>query len=256
MPEKQQSGVKSVVFALHMLEYITKQQRSVGISELARAFDAPKSRIHRHIMTLLSAGYLVRDESTERYSISARLLSLAQAAGESFELAAAARPSAQALRDELGHAVAVGQAETEGIRILLMVPTRSNIEIGVKSGSLLAYHSSAQGKIAMAYGPSELLEATVAQPLERTTPYTITDPAQLREEVAAIRKRGWATALNEAMIGLNALAVPVFDALGGFIGTMAITDSIQFIHEAPTPRQLELLQQAAARVSDNLGSRD
>lgn len=256
MTEKPQSGVKSVVFALHMLEYITKQQRSVGISELAREFDAPKSRIHRHIVTLLSAGYLIRDESTERYSISARLLALAQAAGDSFELAAAARRVARDLRDDLGHAVAVGQVESEGVRILLMMPTKSNIEIAVKSGSLLAYHSSAQGKVALAFGDPTLLDETLSRPMERTTPYTITSEKRLREEVAAVRRQGWAVAPNEAMVGLNALAAPVFDALGGFVGTIAMTDSIQFITETPTPLQIEKLQEAASKVSGNLGSRD
>ena len=83
-------SIQAVEFALEILEYVARCQTSVGVSEMARAFDTTKSRIHRHLQTLVSAGYLIRNEDTERYSISARLMALGQAVSESFELATAA----------------------------------------------------------------------------------------------------------------------------------------------------------------------
>ena len=68
----------------------------------------------------MTAGYLIRNEETERYSVSARLMALGQAVSESFEIANAARDVARALRDSLGHAVAVSQPESDGIRIVLL----------------------------------------------------------------------------------------------------------------------------------------
>ena len=57
------------------------------------------------------------------------------------------------------------------------------------------------------------------------------------------------------MVGLNALAAPIFDALGGYVGSIAMTDSIQFIPETPTTEQVRQLLLAAERVSANLGFR-
>src|SRR5690606_12222063 len=133
-------------------------------------------RIHRHLQTLVAAGYLIRNEDTERYAISGRLMALGQAVSESFELASAAREIARELRDLLGHAVAISQPEREGNRILLIVPSRSNIDIYVKPGSVLQFHSSAQGKITLAFGDALLLPRLVSDGLEMVTPYTITDP--------------------------------------------------------------------------------
>lgn len=249
------SGVQAVEFALNILEYIAQCQTTVGVSELSRAFDTTKSRTHRHLQTLVSAGYLIRDEDSERYSISARLMALGQAVSETFELAASARHVARELRDILGHAVAISQPEKDGNRILLLMPSRSNIEIHVKPGSLLKFSSSAQGKITLAFGDAMLMPQIIAAGLPMETPYTITDPAQLQEEVQAVRRRHWAAAPNEAMIGLNALAAPIFDALGGYVGSIAITDSVQFIPETPTTEQVRQLLIAADKISVNLGHR-
>lgn len=248
-------GIQAVEFALHILEYIAQCQTSVGVSELGRAFGTTKSRIHRHLQTLVSAGYLIRDDETERYSISARLMALGQAVSETFELAAAGREAARELRDRLGHAVALSQPDREGNRILLVMPSRSNIEIYVKPGSVLQYHSSAQGKVSLAFGDTKLLPQAIDAGLAMVTPYTITDPAQLKTEVEATRRRRWAMAPNEAMVGLNALAAPIFGALGGYVGSIAITDSIQFIAETPTTEQVRMLVNAAERISANLGYR-
>lgn len=248
-------SIQAVEFALEILEHVARGQSSVGVSEMARAFNTTKSRIHRHLQTLVSAGYLIRNEETERYSISARLMSLGQAVSESFELATAAREVARELRDQTGHAVAISQPEPDGVRILLIVPSRSNIEIHVKPGSLLQYHASAQGKITLAFGDRLLLPRVLSEGLDMRTPYTVTDPDQLQAEVEAVRRRRWATGPNEAMVGLNAVAAPIFDALGGFVGSIAINDSVQHIAQDPALDQIQAVMAAADKISANLGFR-
>jgi IclR family transcriptional regulator, KDG regulon repressor len=250
------SGVQAVVFALDTLEFIAQQQGSVGVTELARAFETTKSRMHRHLQTLMTAGYLVRDPRTERYRVSARLVALGQAVSEGFEFAQAARDVTRELRDKLGHAVVLSQTEDEGIRVVSLMPSRSSVEIGVKPGSVLAFHASAQGKISLAFGAPSLARRVLAGELPMNTAYTIGDPGRLQTEIDLTLKRGWAAAPNESVIGLNALAAPVFDALGHFAGTIAIVDSIQFIAENPSVAQVREITEAAAQISRNLGYRD
>ena len=47
------------------------------------------------------------------------------------------------------------------------------IEIGVKPESLLHFHSSAQGKIALAFGSDQSRAAAIGPDLERMTPQTM-----------------------------------------------------------------------------------
>lgn len=253
--EQRSGGVQAVVFALDTLEYVAQHQASVGVSELARAFGTTKSRMHRHLQTLMTAGYLVREPQTERYRASARLVALGQAVSEGSELARAAREVTRRLRDKLGHAVVLSQTEDDGVRILLLVPSKSSVEIAVKPGSVLSFHASAQGKVALAFGDPSRSQHVLAGELPPKTACTICEPKRLQTEIDVTKRRGWASAPNEAVIGLNALAAPVFDALGRYAGAIAIVDSIQFIPEHPNREYVQELIAAAAQISNNLGYR-
>jgi DNA-binding IclR family transcriptional regulator len=251
---KRRSGsVQSVVFALNIIEHLANRKSAVGVSELARAFHTTKSRMHRHLRTLGEAGYIVRDEETERYRISTRLMALGQAIGDNFDLTATARPTLSELRETLGHSAVLSIPEPEGVRIVFLMRGKSSVEIGVKLGSVMRYHESAQGKVALAFGEAALRRDVLSSELPMSTPFTVTDPEKLAVEIDAVKQRGWAVAPNESTIGLNALAAPVTDAFGTFVGTLAIVDSIQYIGANPTPEQVRHVTQAATKVSAALG---
>lgn len=253
--QKTGEGVQAVVLALRMLEHIAQSQRALGVTELARAFGTTKSRIHRHLQTLVGAGYLIHESETERYRVSARLMALGQTVSEGHELSITARPAMIDLRERFGHSVGLSVPEGPSMRIIATLPGRSNIEMGVKPGSLLPLHSSAQGKIGLAFGDEGLIRQLMQKPLDASTPETLIDPVELAASLQSIRKQGWAVAPNESLIGINALATPIFDAMGRFSGSIAVVDSIQFIPGEPSAALIEGVKQAANRISADLGFR-
>lgn len=248
-------GVQAVSFALAILEYLAQRRSTVGVTDLARMFETTKSRMHRHLQTLVAAGYVIREEETERYRTGARLIALGRAVSENFELTAAARPVMERLRETLGHAVTLSQAELDGMRVIATLGGKSSFEIGVKPGSILQPNATAQGKLLLAFGGDVVLAHALKRKLPASTPYTSTNAAELRAEIEWIRRQGWAVAPSQAVIGLNALAAPIFDAIETFVGTIAIVDSIQFIPEKPTAEQIRNIVDAGRRISANIGYR-
>ncbi|MCB1423590.1 MAG: IclR family transcriptional regulator [Nitratireductor sp.] len=246
-------GIQSVVLALRVIEHLAQSRRPIGVTSLANDLGTTKSRIYRHLQTLVQQGYIVRSEETERYKVGSRLISLGRQVSENNSLVNAAHYPMRELCETLGHSCVLSQIEEEGARVLLTVPGKSSIEIGVKPGSLLKFNNSAQGKIVAAFSPQAKIERILARPLERTTPNTITDPAKLREHLAMIRERGWATAANESAIGLNTLAFPLFDEMGAVVGSVAIVDLVQFIEAQPSAEQISETARTARRIWQNLG---
>jgi hypothetical protein len=53
-------GVQAVVLALRILEHLAHDGRPVGVTALARALGTTKSRIHRHLQTLAQEGYILQ----------------------------------------------------------------------------------------------------------------------------------------------------------------------------------------------------
>jgi IclR family KDG regulon transcriptional repressor len=246
-------GIQAVVLALHILERLAEEGRPMGVTALATALGTTKSRIFRHLQTLMQHGYIVQSDETERYRVGARLVTLGHAVGNSLDIVSAGYSAIRDLRDNLGHSAVISQVEADGVRIVSTVSGKSAIEIGVRPGSLLGFHNSAQGKIALAFGSDGLRAAVFNARLEKHTPSTIASPGALRTELERVRQQGWAAAPNEAVIGLNALAAPVFDAAGTLAGAIAIVDSVQFITQHPTAQQIDKTVAAARRVSAALG---
>jgi IclR family transcriptional regulator, KDG regulon repressor len=246
-------GVQAVVLVLKILELLSKERKAIGVTALAQAIGTTKSRVHRHLQTLLSQGYVVQAPETERYQAGPRLVTLGRGVSGNFNLVQAASPALLQLRDALGHFSVVSQLEPDGMRVLATVSGKSAIEIGVKQGSLMAFHTTAQGKVALAFGAPELLSRVTSGRLEMATPRTIVSADALRREINTVRKRGWAIAPNQSLLGLNALAAPIFDASGALIAAVAIVDSIQFIEDKPFDEQIRQTVAAGRRISEALG---
>lgn len=245
-------GVQAVVFALNILEFMARQSEAIGVTELANAFGTTKSRIFRHLRTLLLQGYIVQDDAG-RYKVGTRLVALGNAVMQNFDLVQVSAVAMRALRDKVGSSVVLCHAEAEGVRVLSVVQGQSQIEITVRPGSLMGFHASAQGKVSLAYGPPDVLARLLARPLKAHSPQTIVDAGQLRDELAQVRRQGWASAPNQAVTGLNAVAAPLFDAAGVLIGTLAVVDSVQFLPEPPPEDLLQQLTRAARTISSSMG---
>lgn len=250
---KEAGGIQAVVMALQLVAYLSKQTEAVGVTAIAEALGTTKSRIHRHLQTLVQQGYARQEAISERYHIGPALINIGISISENYDLVGMARSALRELREALGHSAVVSRIEPDGVRVLLTLSGKSPIEIGVKPGSLLSLHATGQGKVTLAFGAQETRERIFDSELEALTPHTITTSRALAAELARVKKQGWATAPNETLIGMNALAAPVFDGRGVLAGTISIVDSIQYIPAVPTPEQIKHTLIAAAKVSAALG---
>lgn len=245
-------GVQAVIIALKILELLAASRAPRGVTELAIELGTTKPRVFRHLRTLAQYGYVVQEESG-KYRSGPRMMVLAQAVGEHLDIVTSARPQMRALRDKLGHTVMLAGIESDGIRILEVVLGKSDLQVSQRAGAKLGFHYSALGKIALAFGPGELLEGLASRPLDARTPHTIVSMAALRRELQAVKKHGWAHAPNEGVIGLNALAAPIFDGHARLAGIIAILGTIQFIPQEASTTQINAVKTAARGISRGLG---
>jgi DNA-binding IclR family transcriptional regulator len=243
----------SVDLVLSLIERLARADRPHAMSDIARDMGISKARAHRHLRALMLHGYVLQDPETERYGIGIKLLTLGESVRDRFDVVTATKPEMGRLRDQTGQTVTVSALVEGSIVVLDLLQGKTLVEFGIRPGSTLDFHASAHGLVALAYGPSYLLERALERPLKAWTPSTLTDPVKLRAEVETVRRRRWATAADQLLVGVNALASPVFDYRNEWRGTIAIVGSTQFIDAAPAARQLALVVEAASEASRRLG---
>lgn len=246
------AGVRSVQLALDVLEAVASAEEELGVTQLAARLNVTKGSVHRHLHTLVERGYLAQNAATSRYLIGPRSRLLTRLAPD-MDLVQLAEDPMRALRDGLGHTVVLSETTPRGALVVAKLTGTSPIEIGVRPGSELSFHASAQGKIMLAFAPRPFQERVLAQPLAAFTDRTVTAPARIEVELVEIARRGYATAPEQVLLGINTIAAPVFDGEDACVAALAIVGSIQFLPVEPKPADVGALVDAARQISHRLG---
>lgn len=234
---------QSTAAAFAILEEMARIGDPSRVTDLANTLAMPRARIYRYLQTLVNLGYVRQDPQTERYQLTLKLFHLGQAIADSTQLTSVARPIMAALRDDLAHTITLSLPEPEGMRVADIVRIDSPVQIITRPGALLGFHTSAQGKVALAFGSASLDDVDL-------------DPAEidrLTQEIAQTRTLGWAVAPQETLPGVNAVSAPIFDHDSQFVATITVVGSVQTLKPQPDETVTRTLLQAARQISSDLG---
>ena len=163
------NGTGTTDLSLRLLDFLARSAEPVGLSELARQFQASKATIHRHLQTLAHHDFVRQDPATMRYAPGIKLFILGERLRERFDILGVARSEMVRLRDETEHAVALSTLVDDQV------------------GTVLPLHASAHGKVALAFGPEDLLPRCLSRPLKAWTPHTVCTRAVLERDLAQIK---------------------------------------------------------------------
>ena len=113
--------------------------------------------------------------------------------------------------------------------------------------------ASAQGKVLLAFAPLPFQNRALARPLQAFTTKTIVDGSKIAGELAGVVEHGYAGASEQSLLGISALAAPVFDHSAACVGAVAIVGSIQFLPAAADQATIAALKSCGRQISRKLG---
>ncbi len=200
-----EAATQSVLNALRVVEQVSTGG-GVGVSELARQLDLPKSTVQRTLLTLRAAGW-VRQDASARWVLTLRCAVIGRRAVPEHAVHAVAHPIATELRDRTHETVRCFLVE--GSQIVLVDTVESDhavrpVETDLPGG--IPLHATAIGKASLAAGSPAQLDAVLRGRLHPVTPRTITDPDRLRAEIEATRRRGWGVVREELYLDVGGVA--------------------------------------------------
>jgi IclR family acetate operon transcriptional repressor len=245
-------GLQSVTRALRSLELIA-EAGELGVTELGRRLGVHKATASRLAATLAERGLVERDPSTERYRLGFGLIRLAGAAMAGLDLVSSARPVLEDLAERTHETVTIGVVSgDEVVSIDQVTGTRSIVSVSWV-GNRSPLHTTSSGKVLLAFMDDAERDLRLSRPLARPTRRSIVDPAQLRTQLAEVRRRGYAQTLEELEEGLNAVAAPVRQADGGVVAALSVSGPAFRMRPVDLPRIGRLTMEAADTVSRRLG---
>jgi IclR family acetate operon transcriptional repressor len=115
-------------------------------------------------------------------------------------------------------------------------------------------HSTAMGKALLAELPPDGVARVVgAPPFEKFTGHTITDPAVLADELATIRRQGFAFSREENLPGVISIGTVIRDMVGKAVAAISVAFLSSERGEAEWPGITQMMLHAARRCSQSLG---
>ena len=211
--------VKSAGRTLDVLETLAASPRQWTLVDLARALDIPKSSLHGILRTMVRRGWVAADPTGTRFRLGLRALQVGASYLDGDDAVSLASAALDELSRLFGETVHLGRLDGPQIIYLAKRESVHPLRLYSAIGRRLPAHATALGKALLAALPDATVAATLHLPLARLTPHTITDPAALRAELAAIREVGYAVDREENSEGITCfamavpLAVPATDAV-------------------------------------------
>lgn len=254
--ERRPGGIQSIRRACEVLETVARSPDGIGLADLSRTLGLHTSTTFHIAKTLLTLGYLRQIEQSRFYRIGRPLFALASAALDEVELISAARPVLAKLANTTGETSYFGVMTGEKLVVLAKHDGTGAIRINDRIGNVRPLHCTALGKVMLSTFEPEQFEAFLRDTkLPVFTGRTIKTVEQLRHEIAEVRRCGIAFDDGEVSEELRCAAVPVYNFTNQVIGSLGISGpgwrlSIQVLH-----KNASTLQQAAERLSAELGSR-
>jgi DNA-binding IclR family transcriptional regulator len=234
-PDRKGPEVKTLEKALRVLAHLGEARRELGIQEVARAVGLPASTAYRLLAVLARHHYLQPGSAPGRYALGLRLAELGHLALEGIELRAKARPALEALMAETRETIHLMVPEGDAGIYVDRVEGPQRIRVTASLGFREPLHVSAVGKAILAHLPRDDAERVLARGLNRITPRTVTDPAQLRRQFREIVARGFAVDLEEGEAGVRCAGAPVFDHRGRVVGAISVSAPA---YRTPLPKLL------------------
>jgi IclR family KDG regulon transcriptional repressor len=240
--------------AARLLKAFLTREESIGVSELSRRLGLGKSNVHRLLSTLVAEGLLEQDPRTGGYRLGLAMFELGEAVKVRLDLHAAAGPVLAHVRAQTGESVQIGVLDGDEVVYVDRLESAHSLRLFTETGRRVPAHCTSSGKVLLAHLREPDREAFLARaPLARLTPHTIVDPAALRDELATVRARGWADAVNEREIGVASLAAPIRDIQGCVVAALSIGAPVARFGAAARRRYASVLTEGGEAVSRRLG---
>ncbi len=242
-------SIQSVDRALNLMIAIADLGGEATLSALSETTGLNISTCHHLLATLIRRGFVAKSVGRKGYVLGARILFLGQAC-QQVEVPRLAEPFVDRINRTTGETVHL--AVVQGDEIATVLKRQARYAVRVDAGTLgksNAVHATSTGKTILAWMPEEdVVRIIASQGMRAFTPATITDFAVLMDELAAVRRNGYAMDREEFQPGVVCIGAPIRDHTSRVVGSISAS--------APTMRadakHLEMMRNEVVAAANDL----
>lgn len=246
--------IHTVKNAMQIVRLFTNEKPEWTQTELSKASSLNISQTQRLLHTLTTHGYLEKNESTKKYRLGLSIIRLSGVLTTTMDIYKEARFALLKLFEKYELDFHIGVLE--GIHVVYLdkfetlYSTRFTSYIGKRNPA----YCTGCGKVLLAYKEKsiqgELVNKINDDGFEKFGPNTILTVVELKNELHAVYRNGYAISAEELIEGFTSIAVPVFDYSEKVIAAISLTGSDKDVN---SPEIIKELLLAGKVISSKLG---
>jgi len=237
-----------------ILNCYSVDETSFTVTDISQKIGLPKSTTYRIIQALTSKG-LLDNVDAHQYTLGHQLIRWGFISQSSINLRNLALPTMTSLMEATGETSILSMRFGYTGIWIEMVECRQPVRLVMRIGERLSLHAGASSKILWAFLPEkqidDILEIIELLPLEKNT---ITDPHKMREELAEIRKRGYAISFEETDKESMGVAAPIYNHQGQPVAGIGIIAPVSRVPRERISEIADHVVKAGREVSARLGA--
>jgi IclR family KDG regulon transcriptional repressor len=240
---------------LKLLEVFCRNNHPIGITELSNMLLEGKSSVFQAIKILEELEYLEQEPHTKKYALTTKLLELVNTSLRGYYERTNIHRYLKQIAEKTGECTYFGLRNKKNLVVYVdRYASENALTVYTNIGDVPLPHCTAHGKALLAFLNLEEIEEVIKDGLQKYTEHTITDKQKLFEDLRKIRENGYAFDLEERVIGVRCVAVPVFNSRNEVIGALGVSGMIQNMSPERMESHAIALKSVAEKVSINVGN--
>jgi IclR family acetate operon transcriptional repressor len=246
--ERDVTGPRSLTRLLGLFDVLSLSPDGMSLAELNVTLESPKSSLLNLLRPLVAEGYLIH--SSGIYRLGPSIFRLAAGVMSAWNFPKLIRPFMEELcaRTEESVLLSVLNPEAEVMTYVEIIDSPHPVRYHIPVGTTRPLYASSAGRLLLAFSDKRWRDSYVATVQFKTKTAVPVTRALLARELERVRAEGVSVALDTYMVGLAAVAAPVFDAEGRCIAALNIAGPSDRFRDELEPLKA-VVKEVAARAS-------
>jgi IclR family transcriptional regulator, pca regulon regulatory protein len=213
--------LEALARGLRIVQVFNSDRRQLTLSDIARLADLPRASVRRTLHTLVHLGFA--ETNGRLFRLTPRILTLAGAYLASNSISDILQPAVERLAAEVGEACSAAVLDGDDVIMIAHAAPNRVLNLAAQIGFRLPAIASSLGRVLLAALDERQLESRLAHiALQKLTPMTIVDRAQLRLTIRKVREDGYSLVDQEVELGFRSISVPLRRLDGRVIASLNI----------------------------------
>lgn len=247
----------SVFRLFQIIEFLAGSNDWVSLRTMARDLHINAASVYRALNSLKKIGYVRQHPKDSKYQLTLKIAWVSAQVLENVQLRQIAHPFLQHLTSVTNETTHLAVLDGTEFVYIDKVDNTQAMRMRSRVGQRGQLHSTAAGKSMLAFLPQAELESLLRHlKFQSLTENTITDLERFRDQLAKIRRLGFALDDEENEVGIRCIGSPIYDHAGRLSGALSVSGwTLTMTRERVTQLAPELIL-TCQRISKELGFSD